>query len=158
MSAYHKNLAIGFSLSVGIHLYGIGMWALIDSGLLPNPRLMLEFTLPKEPEPTKLPEFQKKAQPNPDELPRLVFVETDATREKIEPPQKTKYYSSNSSRAANPNPDQSKERDDPKLEGKEKRRMATEDVALPKPDAKIEESKPDLACRSFIPPWENPRQ
>ena len=141
MSPYHKQIAIGFSLSVGIHLYALGMWALIDSGVLPSPRLFLEWRTPKTLETAKLPDFQAKTEPKPEDLARLVFVETDPSSGKIETPSKAKYYSSRSSRAANPDPDPLKSGDDPKLDGKEKRMIATENVILQKSNTRSEEVK-----------------
>lgn len=65
----------------------------------------------------------------------LVFVEVDPAHASDEKPEKPAFYSSQSTRAANPNPVPKPESNAPKIEGSQQKVVRTFDTLKPQPDA-----------------------
>ena len=142
MTAYGKGMTIAFAISAAAHLSGLGVWYAIEAGWAPRPTWLAQWLTPPHEKRGSLPQRDIKIQPpTPESVSRLFFIETDAEDENVEPLKKTPYYSTRSTRAANPQPDQAKEGALPKLEGKEKRVISTADATLPRPTPSSTEAK-----------------
>lgn len=83
-----------------------------------------------------------KRPPPADDQPPLMFVEVSPTAPVTEPPKKSKYYSSRSSKAANPDADA--ETDTPKISGSQSHVPKTEDASrsTPQPPAQPQPLQP----------------
>ncbi len=83
----------------------------------------------------------------------LMFVEVDPSQVVKEPPKNAKYYSSQSTLAANPNP--MVDKDQPRIDGKQERVIKTIDVLRPAPPSKaqpLQPSPPKEQTASTEPP------
>lgn len=147
-----NSVARAFAISVGLHLVLIsgleigrqaGWW---KHSLLPQRgKSRLEQEVAKAEE-----QFQKQLQQAlQNQVPeaQLVFIEVDPSAAVVEPPKETKYYSSQSSVASNPDPG---EKEIPKIDGTQNKVAKTFDTLKPSadtlqpapPEPKPAESKP----------------
>lgn len=150
-----RSLIRAFAISMIIHCVMVGVYAAGRKyGLFPKGKLSsLAKLTPKE-----LAALQKLAPPlkpktpAEEEEPPLMFVDVNPKVATPEPPPKAQYYSTQSSEAANPNPD--KDLAKPKIDGAQVHKPKTETINNPKsvpapPSTKTPPKEPE-------PPKETP--
>ena len=156
------SIARALAISLAIHVavvvvaeYGhqVGWWR---SSVLPEwARKMVPVLADKSPTP---PEANLAMTPKRDEEP-LIFIEVDPSDASVTPPKDTKFYSSASSLAANPNPTPVN-RPTPKIDGKQDKVPSTKDTSrgASKPvEAPEVEAKPEVPTPK-VPQTQQPPQ
>ncbi len=155
--AEFSRLAWAFALSLAFHLLVFGgyregkqlhLWDHLHwPAWLQPPRFITQLVKPKLTPPP----------PQPQEVP-LIFVNVNPAQATAEPPKNAKYYSDKNAKAANPEPDKITEI--PKLTGKQKEVVKTEDVPREKftplqpsrPAQKPQEAQPEVKPKPAYTP------
>jgi len=145
MNRYAKRLWLAFFASVGIHLILLEVWAVMLAL-----HVMTGRSTPKPPPPKIVVPVLTFIEPKKQIKP-MTFVETDSTQASQQVPKDSKYYSSQSSLAANPKPGSQNADNTPKLEGSQDKVPSTANVTLPQPvptpdQAGEERPKPEKAA------------
>ncbi len=117
-----RHLWIALTASVGAHVVAASVWALLGTFLIAlNRSLLAEMT-------TTAMEARMRARQEPP----LVYVDVSPEQAAPEPPPETKFYSTQNTLAANPEP-VDKDSDIPKIEGREEPVTKTFDTLRPAP-------------------------
>lgn len=140
-----QYLVVGIILSVVTHLAALGLWLLFGVLIANANRAVFEDLIAEA-------ERQARAEPP------MIFVEVMPDQATADAPDEAEYYSSVSSRAANPEPDRDTKA--PRIDGDQDRVMRTADVPrpqvenlqpAPEPVAQVEEERVEIQPKPRIP-------
>ncbi|SRR5258706_413426 len=129
--AARNPLAVAFGISLVVHALLFGGWRLGKSLGWWDYQATWLLKLTKKLQSTRVLARYVPPAPQPElrEIP-LMFMEVDPTIAILEPPKDAKFYGAKNAEAANPD---QREKNDPKVDGKQTKIVKAEDVPKPKP-------------------------
>lgn len=147
-------LVLSFAIHVLVMISYLGLRQVAKSRPQALPKWVVEAVLPEPPPPLAEPEIPRVQDPPPEPEPQVVFVEVDPQSVTEEAPEKTPFYSTANTLAANVRPPDTLS-DKPKFEGKQERILRTFDNDRPQPFAPAlppEPSVSELQVPQAVPP------